>query len=209
MERVDGVPWRVDFAWDDDARLAEVRVSFAPDRVGRRERYTWSGDRLDRIRRWEESIGDVFGDDFADDRAWTWDGDRPIEARFEEPPPSGPLPVETWTWSDGGRLAHVVEASGGRILVDTRAAYDDAMRLLHVESTRTIDDARRVLDLEWAPNGCLAAVRERSGAALSVERLVRYRSDDAGRLLAHSRDDAPDVDLWAYRYDASFAPAIR
>jgi hypothetical protein len=198
MERVDGVPWRVDFTWDDAGRLADVRVMFAADQIARREVYVWVADRLDRIRHFDASDGDVFGDDFEYERVFAWDdAGRPTAIQTVRPFLPAERSIEAWTWSEDGHRARIVESSSRGVLAETQVTYDDAMRLSHLDRTQTIDGARRVLELAWAENGCLATARERA----AVERLVRYRSDAAGRLVAHSRDDDPDVDLWAYRYD--------
>src|SRR5262245_53513176 len=62
MRLVQGVPWRIEFAWDEAGRLVEVRHRIEPDPVHKHDVYIWRNDQIERIQHFEADLVDLLGD---------------------------------------------------------------------------------------------------------------------------------------------------
>lgn len=188
IELTQGVPWVVELTWDDEGRLASTKRAIRGRRVAEHRAYVWRGKELDKIRELDPS-GDEEG---TQEEVWTWEKGRPVAVK--RPRPDGPQgPSEAWEWSADGTELVISESSDQGVVTRRTITLDAKGHMTHSEDEHMLDGAKRIFDVSWSPEGRLLEARE--GA-----RVLGFKWDDAGRLIAQTDSNVPGVDVWQYRY---------
>jgi hypothetical protein len=194
------VAWRIELAWDDAGHLLEVREWIEPKPVQRRAVYRWRGDELEGIRYFDADLVDVLGDEPSSEELWTWVDGKPREVRHPRED-GADTHLETWNWGTDGRSVTIAESSDTGIISTNQVTFDTAGRIVKSELRITLGGKHTIAEATWSDEHTIVEARMRNMAAPDRAKLIGFRYDDAGRLIAQTSSNPPGGDEWLYRYD--------